>query len=249
MGETDKQYEHHKTRQVLVVEDLKRFNIRVLLIDNYGEIAEFLAELVNQYQRRTVFISASAVDYGPWGQPAVLEFAQELGRRLVAGGTKIATGLGAGIGDAIFTGALREVMRSKTSIEDSLLLRPFPQTGSRDLLEPTWDAYRREIISHAGICLFLFGNKDVGGNIVAAEGVLREFEIAKEQNAVVIPIGSTGSAAQSLATKALNDSTTFLPNLEKDELELIRALAAATNDLNSLIDPILKLVRKLQGGN
>jgi hypothetical protein len=248
-GETDKQYEHHKTRQALVLEDLKRFNIRALLIDDYNEITEFLAELVNRYRRRTVFIAASAADYAPWGRPAVLDFAQELGRKLVAGGTKIATGLGAGIGDAIFTGALREVMRSNSGIEDSLLLRPFPQTGSPDQLEPTWEGYRREIISHAGICLFLFGNKDVGGNVVAAEGVMQEFEIAREQRAVVLPIGSTGSAAQALATRLLGDPKAFIPELGDDGPQLIGALAAPTNDLNSLIDPILDLVRRLQGGN
>jgi hypothetical protein len=60
---------------------------------------------------------------------AVVRFAQELGRRLIADGAKIATGLGAGIGDAIFTGALREVMRQKVGIEEALVLWPFPQTG------------------------------------------------------------------------------------------------------------------------
>jgi SIR2-like domain/Sir2- and TIR-associating SLOG family len=66
-SESDSQYEHHKTRQALVIEDLKRFNIRALLIDDYSEITEFLAELVNRYRRRTVFISASVADYEPWG--------------------------------------------------------------------------------------------------------------------------------------------------------------------------------------
>ncbi len=248
-SESDRRYEHHKTRQALVIEDLKRFNIRALLIDDYSEITEFLVELVNRYRRRTVFISASAADYRPWGQSAVLDFAQELGRRLVADGTKIATGLGAGIGNAIFTGALREVMRLNSGIEDSLLLRPFPQAGSPDQLELRWEAYRREIISHAGICLFLFGNKDVGGNIAVADGVLQEFEIAREQKAVVLPIGASGSAAQALATKMLDDPKTFMVELGDDGPDLIGALAKSTNDLNSLIGPILNLVRRLQGGN
>lgn len=37
---------------------------------------------------------ASAFNFDPWGQPAVIEFARELGRALVADGTRIATGLG-----------------------------------------------------------------------------------------------------------------------------------------------------------
>lgn len=248
-NELHREYEHYRTRQALVIEDLRRFNIRVLLIDDYSEITEFLGELVNRYRRRTVFISASAADYAPWGQSAVLDFAQELGRKLVAGGTRIATGLGVGIGDAIFAGALREVMRSKSGIEELLLLRPFPQAASADQLELTWEAYRHEIISHAGICLFLFGNKDADGRIELADGVLREFEIAREQRAVVLPIGATELAAQHLATKLLGDPKAFMPELGDDGRELIGALATPTKDLNSLIDPILNLVRRLQGGN
>jgi|KBSMisStandDraft_5_1062788.scaffolds.fasta_scaffold7956335_1 Sir2- and TIR-associating SLOG family len=44
------------------------------------------------------------------GEEAVVDFGQELGRELIARGSRVATGLGVGIGDAIFTGALREAM-------------------------------------------------------------------------------------------------------------------------------------------
>jgi hypothetical protein len=180
---------------------------------------------------------------------AVLEFAQELGQRLVADGTKIATGLGAGVGDAIFTGALREVMRLNGGIEDSLLLRPFPQSVPSDELESTWEEYRREIISHAGICLFLFGNKNVGGTVALADGVLREFEIAREQRCVVLPIGATGSAARELATRVLAKPSELIPEFVGEGLLLLEELAQATDNLNSLVDPILSLVRALQGGD
>ena len=117
-GEKDADFAHYGVRQTHVIEDLKRFNVKVLLIDEYSEVTDLLTELVNQYRRRTVFISTGASNYEPWGQAAVIDFAQELARILIADGTRIATGLGAGIGDAIFTGALREVMRNNLSIED-----------------------------------------------------------------------------------------------------------------------------------
>ena len=148
-NESDRQYEHHKTRQALFIEDLKRFNIRALLIDDYGEITEFLAELVDRYRRRTVFISASAVDYGPWGQSAVLDFAQELGRRLVADGTKIATGLGSWHWRCNIYGRIAGGHALEQRHRGLAAVRPFPQVGSPDQLEATWRAYRREIISHA----------------------------------------------------------------------------------------------------
>jgi NAD-dependent SIR2 family protein deacetylase len=246
-GETDADFAHFRTRQTHVIEDLKRFNVKVLLIDEYTEVTDLLTELVNQYRRRTVFISTSASNYEPWGQTAVIEFAQELGRILIADGTRIATGLGAGIGDAIFTGALREVMRTKLSIEDSLVLRPFPQAGNPDQLTALWESYRKEIISQAGIALFLFGNKDSGVRIVNADGLVREFDIARAQQVPVLPIGATGSAAKALADVVIGDAPQFTPELDADGRAQLAALANHTDDLKSLIEPIVVLIRKLQG--
>ena len=179
-GEFDEHFAHQLARQKHVIEDLKRFSVRVLLVDEYSDITDLLTELVNQYRRRTVFVSTSAFNFDPWGRPAVMEFAQELGRVLIADGTRIATGVGAGVGDAIFSGALREVMRTKgMSIEDALVLRPFPQAGDPHQLAPLWEKYRQELISQAGIALFLFGNKEKDSQIVTADGVLSEFAVGR----------------------------------------------------------------------
>ncbi|HVI12916.1 MAG TPA: SIR2 family protein [Pseudolabrys sp.] len=248
-GESEADFEHHRLRQGHVIEDLKRFNIKVLLIDDYGEITEFLTELVNKYRRRTVFVSTSVADYGPWGETAVIEFAQDLGRALIADGSRIATGLGAGVGDAIFTGALREVMQTKaSSIEDALILRPFPQAGDPSRLASFWEDYRQEILSHAGIALFLFGNKkDPDAELAVSDGVLREFEIAGQQGAAVLPIGATGSAAKILADQVVSNPDKFTPALDAHGRGMLATLTNHTDDLKSLITPIVALVRKLQG--
>ena len=248
-NETDADFEHHKLRQVLFIEDLKRYNVRVLLIDDYAEITEFLEDLVARYRRRTVFISASAADFMGWGQSAVSLFAQELGRRLIASGTRIASGLGAGIGDALVAGSLRELMRSKTGIEEGLVLRPFPQAGSAEDRAALWEEYRHEIISHVGIAIFLFGTKlDEGGELVIADGMLREFDIAREQGVAVIPVGATGGAAKVLSDKVLANASTLIPELGKDGENEIRLIAESTDELNTLLDPIVKLVIKLKRG-
>jgi hypothetical protein len=247
-NESDAAFDHYRIRQNLVIEDLKRFNIKVLLIDDYSEITEFLTELVNQYRRRTVFVSTSAFSFDPWGQPAVIEFAQELGRVIIADGTRIATGVGAGIGDAIFTGALREVMQTKgSSIEDAIVLRPFPQSGDPSQLASLWESYRQEIVSQAGIALFLFGNKEKDSQTVTADGVLREFAIARDQGVAVVPIGATGSAARTLASQVIADPDRFIPELDTAGRALLTALANHTDDLKSLIPLIVELIRKLQG--
>jgi NAD-dependent SIR2 family protein deacetylase len=247
-GESDAHFAHHLAKQSHVIDDLKRFNVRVLLVDEYSEITDILRELVSQYRRRTVFVSTSAFNFDPWGQPAVVEFAQELGRVLIADGTRIATGVGAGVGDAIFSGALREVMKTKgMSIEDALVLRPFPQVGAPDQLPALWEAYRQEIISQSGIALSLFGNKEKDGKPVPADGVLREFEIAKAQGISVLPIGATGSAARILAAQVVAYPDNFTPELDLAGRTQLASLAANTDDLMSLIPPIVALIRRLQG--
>jgi len=248
-GESDDEFAHHRLRQELVVEDLKRFNVKVLLVDEYDEITEFLEELVARYRRRTVFVSASAANFDPWGKDAVTEFAETFGSRLISSGTRLATGVGLGIGDALLSGALREVMRSDSSIEENLVLRPFPQSGDATQRASVWRKYREEISSHAGIAVFLFGTKEGDDGVILADGMQQEFEIARAQGLAVVPVGATGGMAKELAQRSLNDPAQYIPELGADASPLIQTLAEDTGDLSTLIDPLMEVIRRLQGGN
>jgi hypothetical protein len=75
------------TRQSLVAQDLTRFNIKTIFVDEFVDITRLIRTLENRFRRRTVFISGSADDYGSWGRPATEEFMSNLARaRRVAGG-------------------------------------------------------------------------------------------------------------------------------------------------------------------
>lgn len=247
-NETDEVFEFHRVRQALVVEDLKRFNVKVLLVDEYSEITEFLAELVRRYRSRTVFVSASAIDFEPWGQQAVSDFAQSIGEALIASGSRVATGMGVGIGDSILSGSLREVMRTGSAIEDALVLRPFPQTGDRDQLAQMWKDYRKEMMSAAGIALFLFGNKKDGDDVVDADGMRQEFEIGLKEGVILVPVGATGSMASKLAAEVLGGLEVYAKDLDGDAIDGLKALAEPTSDLSVLVDPVVKLVGLIQRG-
>jgi hypothetical protein len=202
-----------------------------------------------RYRRRTVFVSASAANFAPWGQDAVASFAQELGGRLIASGTRTACGLGAGIGDALVAGALRELRNTKSSIEEGLILRPFPQVGIPSEREDLWEEYRQEIISNAGIAIFLFGNKeDDDGALTEASGMLREFEIAHERGVAVIPVGATGATAKKLAERVLTDPKTYLSEMGEDGPNAIHELLQDTTDLRTLLEPLMALIDKLRQG-
>lgn len=59
----------------------------------------------------------------------------------------------------------------------------------------------------------MMGNKKVGDKKSIADGCLQEFEIAKKNNCVVIPIGSTGDAAEVIYNEVKNSGNyTYLDN-------------------------------------
>jgi hypothetical protein len=250
-GEADDAFAHARARQLHVIEDLKRFNVRVILVKEYSEIDEILEELSRRYRRQTVFVSASAGDFSPWGEEDVVQFMRGLGAALVERGVRIATGLGLGVGNALFTGAIEQVLAGRSGhIEDSLLIRPFPQAiPNKAERDAVWERYRQGILGESGIAIFLFGNKKIDADIVPANGMEREWEIARQHNLVLIPVGSTGSMARRLADRALGEPDTYLEGLDAAGRERIAKLSEPTDDLTTLINPIADLVAQLKRGS
>lgn len=246
-SETTEEFEYAVARQALVLEDLRRFNITSLLIDEYGEITDILAEIERQYRRRTIFVSASASEFAPWGEAAVTEFMRTLGAALISAKFRVATGMGLGVGNALLTGSLEAIYADREAhIEDRVLMRPFPQFIDDEVKrKELWESYRQDIISSAGIVLFLFGNKSVGDQTVMADGMIREWQIAQQHGAVCIPIGATGHAAALLAEQMINEKADSHPAL----LDSLEALQAPRENLNELIEPILQIVRNFVSPN
>ncbi|MDR2310440.1 MAG: SIR2 family protein [Brucellaceae bacterium] len=237
--ESDAEFEYGKIRQALVLEDLKRFNIRALLIDEYSEITGILTEIERQYRSRTIFVSSSASDFTPWDEASVTNFMRTLGAALISSKFRIATGVGLGVGNALLTGALEAFYAdSQGHIEDKVLMRPFPQyIPDEEKRKDVWEAYRQDIISSAGIALFLFGNKKSDDTTVIADGMIREFEIAQEHGLTCIPIGATGYAAAELADRWIKEGG----NGDTILLEALNELRGSRQNLNELIDPVLKI--------
>ncbi len=242
--ESDEDFRLALTRQRLMIEDLKRFNIHAILVDEYEEITEALREVARRFRMRTTFVSASASEFSPWGEDAVTGFMRKLGSLLVENSLRISTGLGLGVGNALFTGALEEVYRNlDRQVDDHLLVRPFPQfVEDKDEREKLWKTYRDDFIPSAGMAIFLFGNKIVEGKVVEANGMVSEFEIAAEHGLVLLPVGATGSTAGALAKRILEDPTSY-PSVPSELLPLIEKLNDPVTSLDELLQPIVDLVR------
>ncbi len=242
--ESDAEFENAKIKQRLAIEDLKRFNIKTLLIDDHAQITEILARIERQYRQKTIFISGSAEEYGTWTKSVTEEFLRDLSRALVQQGYRVATGVGLGVGDAIITGAIEEVYRARTGhIEDSLIMRPFPRANPDEAVrQRLWEDYRQELISTAGICLVVLGNKRVDDQIVPAGGVRREFEIACQHGLNVVPIGATGYMAHEIWTEMSAQINGYYPDGNRDLQESFARLGEAAEKPVELISRTLEFI-------
>lgn len=226
-------FEFDKKKQELFVDDLKRFGLQAVYVDTYGEITEILEEIENIFKRKTVFISGSAEQYGDWNSQDGQGFIHKLSAGLVGKGLRVVNGFGWGVGSAVINGALSKIYEHPDRFsKDQLIIKPFPQfpTGGKTLAE-LWSEYRDTMISYAGVSIIIFGNKKDNSDstkIIDADGVYKEFQIAKTKNLFVIPIPATGS----MATKIFDE-------LEKEDF--------GRKSKDSIVELMMKLKTEKDG--
>lgn len=209
-------YEYAQRKHDLFIEDLKRYNIQTLLVDDYSEITDILKEINRKLSHNTVFISGSAQTYGDFTDDEASNFIQLLSKELITEDFNIISGFGLGVGSHVIIGALQEIyMQKRIACRDQLLLRPFPQ-GIEDSTTRTnlWGKYREDMISRAGISIFLFGNKQEASEIILADGMKSEFEIAIRNHNLIVPVGCTGFVAQEIWNRVNNSMTNFYTNID-----------------------------------
>lgn len=244
--ESQADFEYSKRKQDLFINDLKRYNIKALLIDSYDEITKILKKIEIQINTNNIFISGSAATYGEWDKEEAVLLVNTLSKVLIHQGYNIVSGFGLGIGSYVIAGALEEIYcKNKTVNENRLLLRPFPQDIDDEVKRKVlWRKYRKDMIARTGISIFLFGNKINKENtdIELADGLLEEFEISCELGNFVIPVGSTGYVAKSLWERVYKDFEIFYPFKEtelKPEFEKLNN----SKDINEIISTVLMVIK------
>lgn len=208
--EAREEYEYQCNKLEHRIADLKRYSIQAVMIDDYSEVPEILADLNRRSHLRDVFVSGSAANYDPLGRDRLTELCRSLGSRLIAEGYNIVSGFGLGIGGAVIQGGMERLGRND---EHRMQLWPFPQEPPPGvLLGDYWTQYRKQMVTRAGSSIFLSGNRvDAAGNTEEASGVLEEFDICHDQGKYVIPVGATGHAAEILWKRVTADLDTYFP--------------------------------------
>lgn len=238
-------FEYRKRKQVYFIRDLQRFSIETILIDDYEEITEFLSNLEKAIKRDSIFVSGAAHEYGTWGKEKSEEFVHNLSKNIIRNGFRIVSGFGLGIGSAVISGALEVIYQDLKNIsKDALILRPFPQTNSG---KETWSKYRQDMIEHAGIAIFLFGNKSKGEKLIESSGMREEFEIAKDKKMLLLPIGATGYMSKKFHDEILADFDNFYPGGSKELRELFSIIGDETKSPEEIINTVLRFLKNLLG--
>ena len=242
-------YEYAQRKHDLFIEDLKRYNIRALLIDEYSEITDILNEISKRLNHNNIFISGSAQTYGDYTEKEALDFIQLLSKQLIMQDFNIISGFGLGVGSSVIIGALQEIyMYTKSVREDRLLLRPFPQ-GIEDATtrQALWKKYREDMISRAGVSIFLFGNKLNDTEIIFANGMKQEFEIAVERHNLIVPVGCTGYVAHEIWNTINQDMSAFYTNVD-DSLIAAFTKLNTKSDNSSLVNDIISFIKLFKNG-
>lgn len=241
-------YLYDKVKQDLKINDLKRYGIHALMIDDYSEITEVLKLIHTKLKRKNIFISGAAHEYGYLGKEKAEKLIFDFSKKIAENDYKIISGFGLGIGSSVINGALDYIYSSnKGHIDDYLVLRPFPQNIIGDSeRRKLWTQYRTTMLSEAGIAVFFFGNKiNKEGNIVKSDGLIEEFEIAIKLGLKVIPVGCTGYVSKELWNKVMQNYDAYYPQ-DTELKKSIKILGQDNLDEIQIINNIIKSINLLQ---
>lgn len=239
------EFEYRKRKQDYFVNDLRRYSIETIFVEDYSEITIFLKNLEKELRRNAVYISGAGHEFGKWDKNEIEGFVHKISGTLIERNYQIVSGVGLGIGSSVISGALESIYRNYSKkIRDALILRPFPQTIQG---KEYWSKYRNEMISYAGIALFLFGNKLEGGTIIDSSGMWEEFQIAKEKGLFLLPIGSTGYVSKKIHQEISNNFYNYYPDANETFKQMFIEIGDESREFSDIEELIFKLL-KLIGG-
>lgn len=247
-GEPEADFEYRQRKQELFIQDLLRFGIKTISVSEYSDVTDILRQLEWAYKRKTIFISGSAYEYARWSSTDAESFIYSLAKEITSLGFGIVSGFGVGVGSSVISGVLEHIYMSGRRLDsEQLILRPFPQSeaGNRPISE-VWHDYRTDMISYSGIVIFLFGNKLEEDEVVVADGLIKEFEIAKSQGLLMIPVGATGYASRQIYSQLLMDGYFDSNNFPEGARMYIDQIGDEESELTAIKSGLIKLLNLLK---
>lgn len=188
------------------IQDLEnRYQIEVLLIDNYNEIGEIL-EHINYYtNQRNIFISGSYESEDKESLYEVDNLCKEITRILYKNNYTIINGYGYKVGYYIASEATKFMIEENVvDFKKHLQMYPF----NEHLSSSDKTKHRKYMISKSNVSIFIYGSGR------PQSGMWEEYELSKADNKIIIPIGSTGGTAKNILLDVKKNIINY-PYLEK----------------------------------
>ncbi len=237
-------YDYEINKQALQIDDLQRYSIQTLLVDDFNEITEVLTSIEDTYYRNNVFVSGSAIIFNEMGEDRVRDLCMQLGERLIKEDYRLISGIGLNIGDSVFKGALLQMYEmGETHIEKRVSLRPFPRNLPSGIKEDEFNQkYREDMIRQCGFAIFIAGNSRTAPE--SSRGVINEYEICCQLDRIPIPIGATGFAAKKIWEKMESEIENIYLGLVSHDL--FSKLNDLTLSNEKLLDAVFTIMNKIR---
>lgn len=238
-------FQYEKIKQDLFIKELARYKVQTIFIENYNDLTSILQEIEKRYNSHSIFISGSAQEYGDFTPLEAQNFIHLLSKEIIKANLRVVNGFGLGVGSAIINGALDAIYSNpKKYTENQLLLKPFPQFQSGGkTLDQLREEYRHNMISQAGIILIIFGNKQIDNDILNADGVKKEFEIAMSKGLIPIPIHYTGYIAKEIFEEISNQFDKY--HLSEEIFNDIKKIKIEKDNLENAAIKIVSIIKKI----
>ena len=246
---SDEEYQARHTQHSLWARDLRRYGLIAVEIDDYNEVPELLRQIERRVARRRVWVSGSwPVGMRDLKISKIYDVADGIGKAVGNLDMTLVTGAGLVVGSATIAGFL-DALRASGSwdLERRMIARPFPQPLEGETPDRTqWTKLRQELARLSGTIVFVGGSNLLKGDMVLADGVLQEKELAQAEGAFLLPVGATGGAAKAIADELIGSglSSSGESALRPTDAELI-SLSDDALDANALVVIVKKILRRI----
>lgn len=249
--DTESEFQAKSIQHKLWSKDLRRYGLNVVEVKNYEEISGLLIDIERRVARRRVWVS------GSWPTEVLTpettknySISEALGTLIGKEGMSLVSGAGLLVGSATISGFMSSLRNSGGwDLERRLIVRPFPQPikgSSPD--HQQWTDLRKELVRLSGVVIFVGGVKFVDGKSVVADGVMKEFQLAKENSSFLIPIGTTGGAAKLISEELIESN---LPSSGDDAIrptdEELKILNESDVNIDKIIDVVERILKRSLG--
>ena len=179
----------------------KCYNIKTIYVDSFEEIDDLLEHIYALYKSKNVFISGSFRHFTSEQEDRANNLCKVLVKKLIENGYNIYTGDGKRLGSYIISNATIELSeKSAMYMQERLKIMPYIDHTfkHKNADDPERIAKINRMIEDCSTTIFLYGqSKDDKPSL----GVMEEYKQSNLRNLKLIPVASTGYAAE----KILND--------------------------------------------